>query len=188
MIMTQEVNDTGMDRQQGSVLWFIGLSGAGKTTTARFVADQLREQGRRVELLDGDELRTTICKGLGFSREERCENIRRIVYLAKLLARNGVDVLVSAITPYDEMRELARGELPGYVEIYVKCSLSECERRDVKGLYAKARRGELQHFTGITDPFEQPASPDITICTSSSSVLDNGGIILSWLNGRARHG
>lgn len=174
-----------MDTQHGSVLWFIGLSGAGKTTTAQFAASKLREQGRRVELLDGDELRETICKGLGFSRKERFENIKRIAYVSKLLARNGVDVLVSAITPYHEMREFARSEIPGFVEIYVKCSLGECERRDVKGLYAKARRGELKHFTGVSDPFEEPLHPDITICTSSSSVQDNCEAILSWLDNKA---
>jgi adenylylsulfate kinase len=175
-----------MNAQQGSVLWFIGLSGAGKTTTARHVALHLEKRGRRVELLDGDELRQTVCKGLGFSRDERIENIRRISYVSKLLSRNGVDVLVSAITPYGEMREFARSEIPGYVEIYVKCSLNECERRDVKGLYEKARSGELKHFTGISDPFEEPAHPDITICTSSYSVEDNGKVILSWLDSQGR--
>lgn len=175
-----------MNTQQGSVLWFIGLSGAGKTTTARHVASKLVQQGRRVEILDGDELRQTICKGLGFSREERFENIRRIAYVSKLLARNGVDVIVSAITPYSEMREFNRSELPGYVEVYVKCSLSECERRDVKGLYAKARSGELKYFTGISDPFDEPESPDITICTSSYSIEENSGIIETWLNNKRR--
>jgi adenylylsulfate kinase len=173
-----------MDTEHGSVLWFVGLSGAGKTTTAQNVASKLRMQGRRVELLDGDELRTTICKGLGFSREDRLENIKRIAYVAGLLARNGVIVLVSAITPYREMRAYARGEIPGFVEIYVKCSLAECERRDVKGLYAKARRGEIAYFTGITDPFAEPASPDITIDTSADSLERNSAIILAWLDKR----
>lgn len=174
------------DRQgkTGSVLWFTGLSGAGKTTTARYVADELLKQGRRAELLDGDELRETICKGLGFSREERFENIKRIAYVSKLLARNGIHVLVSAITPYAEMREYARREIPGFIEIYVKCPLEECERRDVKGLYAKARRGEVAHFTGISDPYDVPANPDITICTSSFSLQHNSDLILSWLDNR----
>ncbi|HUC90590.1 MAG TPA: adenylyl-sulfate kinase [Paenibacillus sp.] len=175
-----------MDGKPGSVLWFMGLSGSGKTTTARFVAEQLRAQGRRVEMLDGDELRETICKGLGFSREERFENIKRMAYVAKLLSRNGIDVLVSAITPYREMREYLRGQVPGYVEIYVNCPLEECERRDVKGLYAKARRGELNHFTGISDPFEEPAHPDMTIFTASASLRQNGGAVLDWLDRKPR--
>ena len=175
-----------MNRQQGSVLWFTGLSGSGKTTTAKAAAAELLARGRHVEVLDGDELRETICKGLGFSRGERLENIKRIAYMAKLLSRNGVDVLVSAITPYREMREYARSVLPSYVEIYVHCSLAECERRDVKGLYAKARRGELNHFTGISDPYEEPAQPDITICTASSAIPDNCRAIMAWLDNRSR--
>lgn len=169
---------------QGPVLWFTGLSGSGKTTTARHVETILREQGYAVELLDGDELRATICKGLGFSREDRLENIKRIAYIAKLLSRNGVIVLVSAITPYEEMRDYARREVPGYVEIYVKCPLETCEHRDVKGLYAKARRGELLRFTGISDPYEEPLQPDITLCTASSSVEHNCKDVVDWVNAR----
>ncbi|MFC0330614.1 adenylyl-sulfate kinase [Paenibacillus sepulcri] len=165
----------------GSVLWFTGLSGAGKTTTAKFLEEKLRKQGRRVELLDGDELRDTICKGLGFSREERFENIKRVTYLARLLSRNGVDVLVSAITPYTEMREHARAQLPGYVEIYVKCPLHVCEMRDVKGLYAKARSGAITQFTGISDSYDEPSNPDITLCTSTATLEQNGDTILAWL-------
>nr|WP_268760211.1 adenylyl-sulfate kinase [Bacillus sp. FJAT-28004] len=175
-----------MDKQHGSVIWFMGLSGAGKTTTARHVAAELLQQGRHVELLDGDELRETICKGLGFSREERIENIKRIVYVAKLLSRNSVDVLVSAITPYQEMRDYARSQLPGFVEIYVQCPLGECERRDVKGLYAKARNGDLRQFTGVSDPFEVPQSPDIVIDTATASLQDNGDAVIGWLHANLR--
>ncbi len=164
------------------VLWFTGLSGSGKTTTAKLVQAKLREQGRNVELLDGDELRATICKGLGFSRVDRIENIQRMAYIAKLLSRNGVMVLVSAITPYREMREYLRKELPGYVEIYVQSPLELCEARDVKGLYAKARRGEISSFTGISDPYEEPVQPDITLTTSSSSAEQNCQTVLLRLN------
>lgn len=166
---------------EGAVLWFTGLSGAGKTTTARELAQQLKSRGCRVEMLDGDELRETICKGLGFSKEDRMENIRRIVYVSKLLARNGIFVLVSAITPYREMREYARAEIDQYVEIFVDCPLSECERRDVKGLYARARRQEIQRFTGISDPYETPVQPEITINTATQSIETNTATILEWL-------
>lgn len=171
-----------MDRQHGMVIWFTGLSGAGKTTTALELAAQLRSAGQGVELLDGDELRTTLCKGLGYSKEDRMENIRRIVYVAKLLARHGVIVLVSAITPYKEMREYARSEIPQYVEVYVRCSLEECERRDVKGLYAKARRNEIQKFTGISDPYEEPGDPEIVLDTQTSTLQQNIDKITTWVN------
>ncbi|MFX3631457.1 MAG: adenylyl-sulfate kinase [Candidatus Pristimantibacillus sp.] len=175
-----------MERQQGAVLWFMGLSGAGKTTTSRYVAAELLKQGRHVEVLDGDELRETICKGLGYSREERIENIKRIVYVAKLLSRNGIDVLVSAITPYQEMRDYARSQLPDFVEIYVECPIDECERRDVKGLYAKARNGKLSQFTGVSDPFEEPLSPDLVLSTASASLEDNGDVVMSWMQTKWR--
>jgi adenylylsulfate kinase len=170
-----------MNGYQGAVMWFTGLSGAGKTTTARYAAGKLRERGRLVEVLDGDELRHTVCQGLGFTREDRFENIRRVVYLAKLLSRNGVDVLVSAITPYKDMRDYARGELPGYAEIYVECPLQVCEARDVKGLYAKARKGEVAAFTGISDPYETPEHPDLTLRTQAASLEANGAAVVRWL-------
>ncbi|WP_246310013.1 adenylyl-sulfate kinase [Paenibacillus alginolyticus] len=166
----------------GLILWFTGLSGAGKTTTARALLEPLRASGARVELLDGDELRSIISRGLGFSREDRLENIRRIIYISKLLARNGVIVMVSAITPYREMRELARRELPGFVEVFVDCPLSECERRDVKGLYAKARKAEIQHFTGIGDPYELPEHPDIVIRTHTQDVESNVSMLLDYIS------
>jgi len=168
-------------RGQSPVLWFTGLSGAGKTTAARYVEEALRRSGVPVERLDGDELRATICKGLGFSREDRMENIRRIAYVAKLLSRNGVVTLVSAITPYREMRAYLREHLPGYVEIYVRCSLTECERRDVKGMYAKARRGEIAAFTGISDPYEEPEAPDVVIDTENMTVEACGDAILAHI-------
>jgi adenylylsulfate kinase len=166
----------------GPVLWFTGLSCSGKTTTAKQVAATLHAQGYLVEMLDGDELRETLCKGLGFSKAERMENIKRIAYVAKLLSRNGIIVVVSAITPYQEMRDNVRNNVPGFVEIYVDCPLELCERRDVKGLYAKARRGELAHFTGISDPYEPPLHPEIIINTAASTLEQNCNTVLSWLN------
>ncbi|CAG7597694.1 putative adenylyl-sulfate kinase [Paenibacillus solanacearum] len=173
------------DHTDGRVLWFTGLSGSGKTTTAKHLNQLLEDRGLRVELLDGDELRETICKGLGFSREDRFENIRRIAYIAGLLSRHGVIVLVSAITPYREMREYVRKQIPAFAEVYVQCPLEECERRDVKGLYAKARRQEIAAFTGISDPYEEPLRPDLSIDTAQHSVEDNCRRIMSWLNRRA---
>lgn len=170
-----------MNTEQGIVLWFTGLSGSGKSTTAKKLADQLTAKGKKVELLDGDELREAICKGLGFSREDRFENIRRITYISKLLYRNGVIVIVSAITPYTEMRKYAKSQITRFVEIYVNCPLEECERRDVKGLYAKARRNEIANFTGISDPYEHPQNPDITIHTAKSTPDENTDMILTWL-------
>lgn len=175
-----------VENKQGTVLWFTGLSGSGKSTTAREVAEQWKASGIQVEMLDGDELRETVCKGLGFSKEDRFENIRRIVYVAKLLSRNGVNVIVSAITPYRAMRQHAREQLPGFVEVFVDCSLEECERRDVKGLYAKARRNEIAAFTGISDPYERPENPEIVIDTVKASVKDNAEAITRWLIAKGR--
>jgi adenylylsulfate kinase len=171
-----------MDSSCGDVLWFTGLSGSGKTTTAQHVYERLVEAGRKVELLDGDVIRSAICKGLGFSREDRLENIRRIAYVADLLARHGVTVLVSAITPYREMREYLRVHVAGYVEIYVNCSLEVCEQRDVKGLYAKARRQEIKMFTGISDSYEEPERADLVIDTQRHSIESNVIRIIEWLD------
>jgi adenylylsulfate kinase len=170
--------------ENGLVLWFTGLSGAGKTTTACALLESFRADGRKAELLDGDEMRTTISKGLGFSHEDRMENIKRIVYLSKLLSRNGVIVLVSAITPYREMRNYARSELPGYVEVFVDCPLEECERRDVKGLYAQARQSQLPHFTGLSDAYEMPEHPDLVIRTMEADAQSNVSTILDYLAAR----
>jgi adenylylsulfate kinase len=181
MIKEAKMNTTNK-QTVGPVLWFTGLSGSGKTTTAKQVATTLRTQGHSVEMLDGDELRETICKGLGFSKAERIENIKRIAYIAELLSRNGIIVLVSVITPYQEMRDYIRREVPGFVEIYVECPLEMCEQRDVKGHYAKARRGELTHFTGISDPYEEPSHPEIILHTASCTLEHNCNTILTWLN------
>ncbi|NHN33702.1 adenylyl-sulfate kinase [Paenibacillus agricola] len=171
----------------GKVLWFTGLSGSGKTTTAEHVYKRLAESGQPVELLDGDAVRSAICKGLGFNREDRIENIHRIAYVADLLSRHGIVVLVSAITPYREMREYLKSRVTGYVEIYVNCSLDVCEARDVKGLYAKARRQEITMFTGISDPYDEPEQADIVLDTFQESVETNVNRILEWLERNDRY-
>ncbi|WP_246608714.1 adenylyl-sulfate kinase [Paenibacillus agaridevorans] len=162
----------------GTTLWLTGLSGAGKSTIAAGVVGQLRERGLRAEWLDGDELRRVFGQSLGFSREDRFQNISRAVYIAGLLNRHGVNVVVSMITPYAEMRDYARSELPRFAEIYVDCPLAVCEARDVKGLYGKARRGEIQAFTGISDPYEAPAQPDLVLRTAENDVDDCVRLVL----------
>jgi adenylylsulfate kinase len=151
--------------QQGFTIWFTGLSGAGKSTIASRLAPALRERGLNVEVLDGDAVRTNLSKGLGFSKEDRDTNIRRIGYVAQLLSRNGVAVITAAISPYREIRDEVRGmitaEGAGFIEVYARCSLDELTRRDVKGLYEKARRGEIANFTGVSDPYEEPLNPEV---------------------------
>ena len=173
-----------MIAEQGFVLWFTGLSGSGKSTAAGQITQSFKAAGLRLELLDVDELRQTICKGLGFSREDRIENIRRIAYVSKLLSRHGIIVVVSAITPYQEMRDYLRNEIADYIEVYVECPLSECERRDVKGLYAKARNLQIAQFTGISDPYDIPERPDITINTEKGTAEANNIMIKEWLEAK----
>lgn len=165
----------------GLTIWLTGLSGAGKSTLAALLTDRLREQGQAVEWLDGDELRRSLGRGLGFSREDRFENIRRAVYLAGMLNRHGVITVVSVISPYAGMRSYARQELPGFVEVYVNCPLPVCEARDVKGLYAKARSGEIPAFTGISDPYEAPADPELTLHTAERTPEQCMEELISWL-------
>jgi adenylylsulfate kinase len=158
-------------RQRGFVVWMTGLPASGKTTLAHLLEEKLEsEYGRCAEVLDGDELRKGLSSDLGLSREDREEHARRVSFLAKVLARNGVVAIVALISPYRSSRERAReliGE--GFVEVYVKASVETCERRDPKGLYAKARRGELTNMTGVQDPYEEPLSPEVTIDTERAS-------------------
>jgi adenylylsulfate kinase len=151
--------------QRGFTVWFTGLSGAGKSTIAGQLAPVLRARGLNVEILDGDAVRTNLSKGLGFSKEDRDTNIRRIGYVAHLLSRNGVAVITAAISPYreirDEVRQAITGDGAGFVEVFARCSLDELTRRDVKGLYEKARRGEIANFTGVSDPYEEPPTPEV---------------------------
>lgn len=156
--------------REGFTVWFTGLSGAGKTTLADRLEPILRERGLNVEKLDGDVVRTHLSKGLGFSREDRDTNIRRIAFVAQLLTRNGVAVITSAISPYESTRSEAREMIGSFVEVYVRCSIDELSRRDVKGLYAKALRGEIQNFTGVSDPYEEPVNPDVVVDTETETV------------------
>jgi len=157
--------------QRGVTLWFTGLSGAGKTTISRAVAEKLRSLNCGIEILDGDIVRQNLTKGLGFSKADRDENIRRIGFVSHLLTRNGVIVLVSAISPYREIRQEVRQKIGDFVEVFVNAPLAVCESRDVKGLYKKARAGEIKSFTGIDDPYEAPLNPEVE-CRTDLEELD----------------
>jgi len=148
---------------RGFTVWFTGLSGAGKSTVAQLLEQRLRSRGARVELLDGDVVRESLSKGLGFSKDDRDENVRRIGFVCELLSRNDVIAIVAAISPYRAVREELRTRIPNFVEIYMDCSLEELIRRDPKGLYRKALAGEIQAFTGVSDPYEPPLRPDVTL-------------------------
>jgi adenylylsulfate kinase len=149
----------------GFCLWMTGLSGAGKSTLARLIHDELKTRRGNIELLDGDVIRTNLSKGLGFSREDRLINLKRIAFVADLLSRNGVAVIVSAITPYQEARLNVRSMVHGYVEAFINCPVETCIKRDPKGLYKKALAGEITRFTGVDDPFEPPVKPEIEVRT-----------------------
>ena len=165
----------------GFVLWFTGLSGAGKSTVAAKLGPALAERGHRVELLDGDEVRTNLCQGLGFSREDRDTNIARIGYVAGKLAKHGVAVLVAAISPYRQARDQVRASVDHFIEVHVAAPLATCAKRDVKGLYARALSGELPNFTGVSDPYEPPLAPELVLHTEAESVDDSVHQILTWL-------
>src|SRR5438270_6681752 len=156
--------------ERGFTLWFTGLSGAGKSTISEAIAPVLRERGRKVEILDGDVVRTNLSKGLGFSKEDRDTNIRRIGFVAHLLTRNGVTVIVSAISPYREVRDEVRAMIGRFIEVHVDCDMDELVRRDVKGLYKKALAGEIANFTGVSDPYEAPLHPEVRVDSAHESV------------------
>jgi adenylylsulfate kinase len=169
--------------EEGFTLWFTGLSGAGKSTLAEMVQQRLHEVGRRVELLDGDEIRKNLSQGLGFSKADRDANILRIAFVARLLSRNGVVAITAAISPYRSIRDQARAEISRFVEVFVDCPLEVCEQRDVKGLYKKARSGEIKQFTGISDPYEPPENPEIHLHTELENPEQDVEIILTKLRG-----
>ncbi|WP_051039752.1 adenylyl-sulfate kinase [Synechococcus sp. PCC 7336] len=166
---------------KGFILWFTGLSGSGKSTVSMPVARALKEAGCKVEVLDGDIVRTNLSKGLGFSKEDRDTNIRRIGFVGGLLSRNGVIAITAAISPYRETRDDIRAETTNFIEIFVDCPIEECARRDVKGLYAKAYAGEIENFTGVSDPYEPPVNPEIVLSTREELVEESVHKVLTYL-------
>ncbi len=169
------------NRDRGVVIWFTGLSGSGKTTIAHILEDKLLAAGIPVETLDGDVVRENLSKGLGFSKEDRDTNIRRIAFVAHLLQRNGVFVITAAISPYAAIREEARAMIKDFVEVYAEAPLEVCEERDLKGLYAKARAGEIKGFTGIDDPYEPPSGAEVVCATDKQTPEESAQQVIDKL-------
>ncbi len=166
---------------KGFTVWFTGLSGAGKSTLAERLGPALQERGLNVELLDGDVIRTNLSKGLGFSKEDRDTNIRRIGFVCDLLTRNGVVAIASAISPYRDVRDEVRKSIGDFAEIFVKCHIDELVKRDVKGLYEKALRGEIKNFTGVSDPYEEPLTPEVLVESDKETVEESLDKIIARL-------
>jgi adenylylsulfate kinase len=172
---------TALTAASGFTVWLTGLSSAGKTTIGHGVGERLSAMGYRVEILDGDVVRSRLCKDLGFTKADRDENIRRIGFVAELLNRHGVIVIVCAISPYRELRDEMRSQLPGFAEVFVNAPLAVCEKRDVRGLYCKARQKTLQGFTGIDDPYEAPLNPEVECRTDMETVSESVEKVVSFL-------
>ncbi len=166
---------------EGFVLWFTGLPCSGKTTVADMVAEKLKKKGRKIERLDGDIVRQSLSADLGFSREDRTENIRRVTFLAKMLSRNGVGVITTFVSPYRDIRKRARMETTNFIEVYVDCPLEECRKRDVKGMYKLAEEGEIKDFTGVSDPYEIPGKPEIVIHTHKEDPRESCTRVVVYL-------
>ncbi len=166
---------------KGFTLWFTGLSGSGKSTLAHAVGEELLERGMKVEILDGDVVRTNLSKGLGFSKEDRDTNIRRIGFVCHLLTRNDAVAIAAAISPYRNIRDENRRLIGRFVEVYCRCPLGTLQARDVKGLYAKAQAGEIENFTGVSDPYEEPLNPEIVVETDRETLADSAAKILRTL-------
>ena len=175
-----DVEDAG----QGVTVWLTGLPCSGKSSIAERAALGLRQLGRRVEVLDGDVMRLHLSPDLGFSRPDRDAHVRRLGYVAQLLTRNGVIVLVAAISPYAPARQEVRALIGSFIEVHVCCPLAECERRDVKGLYAKARAGELAAFTGVSDPYEPPVAPELVLHTAEQTLEQSARTLLEYVEQR----
>ncbi len=166
---------------KGFTIWFTGLSGAGKSTISDIIAARLREAGAKFEVLDGDVVRTHLSKGLGFSKEDRDINIRRIGFVCDLLSRNGVIAIAAAISPYREIRDEIRAQIKNFIEVYVHCPLDVLVERDVKGLYKKALAGEIKQFTGVSDPYEPPLNPEVTVDSSRETPEESADRVWSKL-------
>jgi adenylylsulfate kinase len=177
-----------MSRNRGFTIWLTGLSGSGKTTLAQSLINELNTRDVIVELLDGDEVRTNLSKGLGFSKADRDTNIRRIGYVSRLLSRNGVGVITAAISPYREIRDEVRHSITRdggeFIEVYVQCPIEALIERDVKGLYKRALAGEIKEFTGVSDPYEEPWDPEVTVKTDCESVEESASKIIAELERR----
>jgi adenylyl-sulfate kinase len=169
---------------EGFTLWMTGLSGAGKTTIAKALEPILRQRGLRFERLDGDTVREGLTRDLGFSKEDRDKNIERVTFVAKLLTRNGVGVVASFISPYREARAQVRAETTNFIEVFVNAPLEVCAKRDVKGMYAKAFRGEIANFTGVSDPYEAPENPEIVVHTDQETLEESVAKIVAYLEAR----
>lgn len=174
-----------MNRYRGFTLWFTGLSGSGKTTLASLMEQQFRQRGFKVEVLDGDVIRTNLSKGLGFSKEDRDENIRRVGFVCNLLSRNGVIAIAACISPYREIREENRARIEkdgaAFVEVFCRCPLEKLVERDVKGLYRRALAGEIPNFTGVSDPYEEPLNPEVVVDTGTETPEESAHKILNYL-------
>jgi adenylyl-sulfate kinase len=180
-LVPQELTPVTPVLHEGFTLWMTGLSGAGKTTIAKALEPVLRERGVRFERLDGDTVREGLTRDLGFSKEDRDKNIERVTFVAKLLSRNGVGVVASFISPYREARDKVRAETTHFIEVFVNAPLEVCAKRDVKGMYAKAFKGEIANFTGVSDPYEAPENADIVVNTDQETLEQSVAKIVNYL-------
>ena len=170
-----------MTEQTGFTLWMTGLSGAGKTTVAKEVEQQLKARGVKIERLDGDVVRQSLTRDLGFSKEDRDKNIERVTFVAKLLSRNGVGVIACFISPYQAVRDMVRSETTNFIEVFVNAPLEVCAERDVKGMYKKAFAGEIENFTGVSDPYEAPENAELVINTHEETVAESVARVIAYL-------